>query len=258
MKNQLLILFVLLANATLLQAQDISTITTPVAKDLFPTKGVRFDFSPQAIEEFNNREERYMEMMAKFEAGEATQEQLDAVSYDETVSDIYDILGGGCSFYCGCEYDTVIASSTLPSQGSRTYNATDAADLNYETAWIEGKPGKGIGEWIEYQFPAGNPRITNIIVCTGYIRTRKAWEENARVSKLEVTINGQKFTTLHLDDAYAEQSFDVGEIGWKRVEGTEPGTEPIRIRFTILDVYPGTKYDDTAISEIYFNGIDVH
>ena len=123
---------------------------------------------------------------------------------------------------------------------------------------MEGKAGDGIGEWIEYQFPASNPRITDIVVCSGYIRTRKAWEENGRVKMLEVSVNGKKLTTLHLDDIYAEQTFDVGQIGWSREEGTDAGTDPIRIRFTILDVYPGTKYSDTAISEIYFDGIDVH
>lgn len=258
MKKVFLAALITLMNASLLQAQNISDITTPVDKDLFPTKGQRFDFSPKAIQEFNDREKNYLEMCQKFEAGEITQEQLDQVQYDETFSDIYDIVGGGCSFYCGCQYDTVIASSSLAPQGKRTYDASNAADLSYETAWVEGKPGLGIGEWIEYQFPAGNPRITSIIVCNGYIRSQKAWEENARVKKMEVTINGKKFTTLHFDDVYAEQIFDVGEIGWKRVEGTEPGTEPIKMRFTILDVYPGTKYEDTAITEIYFDGIDVH
>jgi len=258
MKKILLSLGILLTSALLAHAQDISAITTPVSEHLFPTKGAIFDFSPKAIQEFNSREERFMKMLEKVEAGEAPQEALDSLSYDETFSDIYDILGAGCSFYCGCQYDTVIASSSLTPQGNRSYDAWNAADLSYETAWVEGKPGYGIGEWIEYQFPAGNPRITDVIICSGYIRTRKAWEENARIKKMEVSINGQKFTTLHFDDVYAEQTFEVGEIGWKRQEGTSPGVEPIRIRFTILEVYPGTKYEDTAISEIYFNGIDVH
>jgi hypothetical protein len=30
------------------------------------------------------------------------------------------------------------------------------------------------------------------------------------------------------------------------------------LRFEILDVYPGEKYTDTVISELYFDGIDVH
>lgn len=30
------------------------------------------------------------------------------------------------------------------------------------------------------------------------------------------------------------------------------------LKFEILEVYEGSKYSDTVISEIYFNGIDVH
>ncbi|PKL12986.1 MAG: hypothetical protein CVV50_03895 [Spirochaetae bacterium HGW-Spirochaetae-6] len=32
----------------------------------------------------------------------------------------------------------------------------------------------------------------------------------------------------------------------------------IHIKFEILDVYKGLKYDDVAITEIYFGGLDVH
>jgi hypothetical protein len=30
------------------------------------------------------------------------------------------------------------------------------------------------------------------------------------------------------------------------------------LKFEILEVYPGTRHKDTVISEIYFDGIDVH
>jgi len=33
---------------------------------------------------------------------------------------------------------------------------------------------------------------------------------------------------------------------------------PLKIKFEILEVYEGDKYKDTAITEIYFDGIDVH
>jgi len=205
----------------------------PIAKDLNPRVEGKFDFSPAAIRKFK-------------------------AEGDEMFEDIYDILGGGCSFYCGCEIGEISASSVLAPQGKFDYKAENIHDLSYETAWVEGKADHGVGEWVEYKLPPQNPRITDICVANGLIRTKKAWQENSRVKTLGVTINGEPFTTLHLKDVYAEQWFEVGEIGYADRENDLSGRAPIVIRFTILDVYPGTKYKDTAITEIYFNGIDVH
>lgn len=33
---------------------------------------------------------------------------------------------------------------------------------------------------------------------------------------------------------------------------------PWRLRFEIMEVYKGEKYDNTVITELYFDGIDVH
>ena len=38
-----------------------------------------------------------------------------------------------------------------------------------------------------------------------------------------------------------------------RVDGKD-----LVLTFKIVDVYPGTTYDDTAITEIFFDGMDVH
>lgn len=35
-------------------------------------------------------------------------------------------------------------------------------------------------------------------------------------------------------------------------------TIPWTLKFEIAEVYKGTKYDDVVITEIYFDGIDVH
>ena len=35
-------------------------------------------------------------------------------------------------------------------------------------------------------------------------------------------------------------------------------TDPVICKFEILEVYPGSKHDDTVIAELYFDGIDVH
>ncbi len=216
-----------------IQGQNKVRPFLPIDQNLTPTVGRTFDFSPAAIKEFE-------------------------AAGDEFFSDIYDILGGGCSFYCGCETGEISASSTLAPQGKYNYAAENIHDLSYKTAWVEGKKGNGVGEWIEYKLPPTNPRITEFYIANGLIRTKKIWQENARVKTLGVTVNGQPFTTLHLKDVYAEQSFEVGEIGYPDREADLKNRAPIVIRFTILEVYPGTKYTDTAISDIYFNGIDVH
>ncbi|MBQ2239790.1 MAG: hypothetical protein II322_03130 [Alistipes sp.] len=51
------------------------------------------------------------------------------------------------------------------------------------------------------------------------------------------------------------QRFEVGILGNEdRCEESPVWS----IKFEILEVYPGDKYDDTVITEIYFDGIDVH
>lgn len=195
--------------------------------------GKTFDFSEQAIKDFKENND------------------------DGMYEDIYDIVGQGCSFYCGCEIGTQRASSTLKPQGKQNYKASNAHDLSYYTAWVEGVPGDGVGEWIEYTLPAENPRITQICIANGIVRTKKAWTENSRVEALEVSVNGKKHCMLYLKDVYAEQWFDVPTIGYDDRDHLE-GKAPLVIRFKICSVYPGTKYKDTGISEIYFDGLDVH
>ena len=176
--------------------------------------------------------------------------------YDFTTYDYYDAVGC-CSFYCGCKIGEQKASSTLKQQGKQDYKAGNIHDLDYSTTWVEGAEGYGIGEWVEYTLPASNPRITDINIANGYVRTKKLWTENSRVKVLDVEVNGKPFARIHLADVYALQSVKVPHIGYSDRDNFE-GKEPIRIRFIIREVYPGTKYQDTAISEIFFDGIDVH
>ena len=208
-------------------ANDSSTHQT--VPELKATHVYDFDFSEEAIKAF---------------------EAIDR-------ENIYYADGYGCSFYCGCEIGEQKASSTLKEQGKQNYKASNIHDLDFSTTWVEGAEGHGIGEWVEYTLPAYNPRITELLIANGYVRTKKLWEENSRVKVLDVEVNGKPFARIHLADVYALQSVKVPHIGYSDREHLE-GKAPIRIRFIIREVYPGTKYEDTAISEIFFDGIDVH
>ncbi len=178
--------------------------------------------------------------------------------YGEVFESMWNPLNAGCSWYCGAGNYKVKTSSSLTSQGENSYDALKIYDFSYQTAWVEGVKGHGIGETIEYIFPAYHPRITKIIIANGYIKSEKSWKDNSSVKKLKLYVNDQLFAFLNLEDVYAEQSFSVSEIGCNSDMRKTKECEGWVLRFEIAEVYKGSKYEDTAISEIYFDGIDVH
>ncbi len=185
------------------------------------------------------------------ESDNLTQEENEI--YDETKSSYWEIIGEACSWYCAGGPNTVTSSSQLKTQGKINYKASNAHDLNYKNVWVEGVPGYGIGEYLTYKFKGGSPRVTTIIVVNGYVKSAKAYKENSRAKKLKVYKDNKPIAILELQDIIGEQSFDIGVLG-----NNKEGTPDWTLKFEIMEVYKGDKYDDTAISEIYFNGLDVH
>jgi hypothetical protein len=92
------------------------------------------------------------------------------------------------------------------------------------------------------------------------VKSEKAWKENSRVKKLKMYIDNKPLAILNLYDTRKEQHFKFEPLGysdredWDKLKSKSWWT----IKFEILEVYGGDKYDDTAITEIYFDGIDVH
>lgn len=177
----------------------------------------------------------------------------------EDAGDYYDILGAGdCCWYCGDnDPRSTTASSTLLDQKRNSYKADNAHDLRYDTAWVEGVDGPGLGQTLTYTFDNKYPRITKILIHNGYIKDETTWIKNNRVRALELSINGKPTAQLQLADTRAEQSFDLQALGLEPLGRRADGKDLI-LTFKILAVYPGTEHDDTAISEIFFDGIDVH
>ena len=157
---------------------------------------------------------------------------------------------GSCSWYCGGQIDSVTASSALADR----YAAEKAHDFSIVTAWVEGVEGNGEGEYLRYSFPGTCPRITTVLIHNGYVKNWDVWRDNGRVKRLLMYYNDEPYAILNLQDTMGLQSFDVGVLGYEDRD-TAPAWS---IKFEILEVYPGKKYEDTAITEIYFDGIDVH
>ena len=157
---------------------------------------------------------------------------------------------GSCSWYCGGQIDSVTASSALADR----YAAEKAHDFSIVTAWVEGVEGNGEGEYLRYSFPGTCPRITTVLIHNGYVKNWEVWYDNARVKRLLMYYNDEPYAILNLQDTMGLQSFDVGVLGYEDKDSAPAWS----IKFEILEVYPGKKYEDTAITEIYFDGIDVH
>lgn len=234
-------------------------------KEMTPTLGYLVDKSPEGEIEFIKAQELCETFWKKLGSQDdfskltpAEKKILDSCSED--MENYYDILGIGCSWYCGGGQDTATASSELkPFKGAK-YAASNADDLSYKTAWIEGVPGYGIGEYLVYHFPPQNPRITKLIIVNGYVKSEKTWRENSRVKKLKFYYNDKPISILNLADTREEQTFSFEPMGYgDRDDRKKLETQPWwTMKFEIMDVYKGEKYDETAITEIYFDGLDVH
>lgn len=137
------------------------------------------------------------------------------------------------------------ASSALSPQGGNTYGPGNALDSNMETAWNEGASGSGNGEWIRLHFPA--PVVpTRLEIANGYQKDQRRFRGNGRIRRLRIELGGEASLplTVELEDALGYQSVDL--------PADYPATSEIIL--TIISVYPGDTWEDTALSGMRIYG----
>jgi hypothetical protein len=238
-------------------------------KEMSPTLGQLLDFDTKIGDEWDKARKILEEI--DYDYSKLTKENkkfFEKIGFDYNADEIDYWYSGdiGCSWYCGGGPDSISASSYLKSKNAEIdYKPSNTHDFSYKTAWVEGVKGYGIGEYLTYYFRPDAPRITDIIIANGYVKSPKIWLENSRVKKLKMYINDKPFAILNLEDSRREQSFHFEPIGrWLEYTDDYGDYEKWEekniwtLKFEILEVYQGDKYDDTAITELYFNGIDVH
>jgi len=152
------------------------------------------------------------------------------------------------------------APSTLKSYKNITYNPENAHDMDVTTAWVEGDADYGIGAYLEYEFDTREMdyigedhtyAIYDICIANGYKKSKRLWEANSRVKTLKMYVNGEPFALLELLDIFEFQTISVPKIPL-------PQKGLLTLRFEIVEVYPGTKYKDTAITELLFSGSGIY
>lgn len=152
------------------------------------------------------------------------------------------ILIDNATYYLKPEKTTLTASSVLTEKNKDAdfYKAYNLIDKNYGTAWVEGVAGSGIGENVIFKFE--NPfQPGEISIVNGYAKNQAIYLKNSRPKQIKLTYSDLTTQMITLLDVVTIQKFKPNiknKITWVKVE--------------IADVYKGTHYEDTCITEIGF------
>ncbi len=166
----------------------------------------------------------------------------------------------------------------------RKYGGQNLFDGDLATAWVEGSEGPGFGEAVFIAVP-DDIRIFNIF--PGYGKTGSVWKKNNRIKKIRISlfsgISPEGYITeidhvyimyplgisaeIDLRDEFALQTvvlpFSEEDVAARSREavlrseaehGKAVSYAGTVAKIEILEVYKGEKFDDTCISEIFFNG----
>lgn len=227
---------------------------TAGAADLKPQLSRIKDLGPKAIKAYEEQARLAKKLSEGFPKESLSAREtslLNKYGWEEGVA-VWDTMEQGCSWYCGGP-STVTASSALKPSGAVGYGAWSAHDFSLKTAWVEGAAGYGIGESLKYVFENKSPRVTKVLVYNGYVKDEKTWGDNSRVKLLRLYANGALYARLRLADTRDLQTFDLPAALGRRPDGKD-----LELRFEIAEVYEGRRHKDTALTEVYFDGIDVH
>lgn len=154
-------------------------------------------------------------------------------------------------------------SSTLPASGSFNHGKDSMRDHDLRTAWAEGAKGPGVGETVIFE--PKDAYVTEVALLNGFVSNEAFYYANARIRKLRVELEcgegaeeddrNQRREIILPDRPYKDFNprYPFASADW--VVRHPPGSAFIeKVKLTILEVYPGRKYDDLAVTEFYVCG----
>ena len=143
--------------------------------------------------------------------------------------------------HAGRPFDVELSASSELSDSSPEgsgFSPLWAMDNDPDTAWAEGVTGPGLGQWITAQFrEPGGYEVHRLGILPGYAKG-DLFGMNNRIKCATLHFSDGSFRKIEIEDRQAMQFFEI---------------DPIRTTFVklVIDaVYPGSRYDDTCISEI--------
>lgn len=230
---------------------SISFINGQDTITLFPNLGNENNYSQSEFEYWKNATELYSKLNNlenELEYSELTETETKTIdSLELGYGPQTEVIG--CSWYCGGGPYKTSSSSIL--NDNENYSNENIHDFDLFTGWVP-QSKNGIGETISFHFKPKSPRINAIVIYNGYIKTKELWKNNSRAKKIKLKIDHKTIAVLELKDTTASQRFEIEPI-----QSTTENQDLV-LTLEIMESYEGEKYTDLVISEINFDGIDVH
>lgn len=130
--------------------------------------------------------------------------------------------------------------SSADQEGNYVHSAKLTIDGNTGSCWSEGVKGIGIGENIEIHFN-GNYKVSGMNIWIGHQKSQDLFSQNARPTALRVEGSDGSKEIYNLEDKFGPQ----------RIAFKTPITAN-KVKLIVERVAPGSKYEDTCISEVEF------
>ncbi|MFO0574351.1 MAG: hypothetical protein U1A78_10145 [Polyangia bacterium] len=124
----------------------------------------------------------------------------------------------------------------------QNYHPLYIGDDDPKTAWVEGKKGHGDGEWLLLKFsPMEGASKVRVLIRNGYQKTDRLFALNDRLKDVTLKLlpSGKSVTTTLKD-----------EKGFQEVVLSQPPGPFESVELRVGSVYPGSKWDDTTVSDI--------
>lgn len=159
---------------------------------------------------------------------------------------------------------SVKATSEL-KENTTTYFADNLCDGDYTTPWVEASSDFGSKDKLSFTM-YGNPEkfssfyyknITHLYLLNGFRKSEKTYYENNRVKKIRIVANGKSYGEYTLKDKPFNEINDFNFAYEADLIDLKNQLLPEKFDIEILEVYPGTKYNDTCISEIVILNVSI-
>ena len=152
-----------------------------------------------------------------------------------TVATMPDLPADNCT---RLDFGTVCTSSILPQWRNVTYGPANMFDGQLDTAWVEGVDGTGVGEQLTVTFDEER-LVSGISLLNGYHKSNDLFAKNGRITEIYLdTSDGMQLAAPIADDPGEQLRYFERPVMLKW------------ITVQIASAVAGTKYTDTAISEM--------